>query len=160
MNMRLAPERDYLRLKAAWRLLLNVAGGGKHVIEEKITRGSESRLSEAGAPNCMDRFPFLDQIFDLELDTGNPVVTKALADLHGYDLVQREAGQPLGIHAHFSRIVREAAELQTRMADAMADEKLTDAEKAELIKELDELIAVAQAARAEWANKCQKVTGR
>lgn len=157
--MRQAPEIDYLKIKAAWRTLLRMAGGAKHVIEQGITRGSESRMSEAGAPNCMDRFPMLDQVYDLELECGEPVMTKALADLHGFDLVQRDAAKPIGIHAHFATIIGETRDVELTMAKAIADGSLDDAERAAIIRECCEAISALQAMLAELRAKPLRVVG-
>lgn len=142
--MRQAPEGDYLKLKASWRRLVQLAGGGKHVIEQKITRGSEARISEAAAPNLMDRFAAVDQVLDLELECGQPIVTQALADLAGYDLVPRQGAQPIGIHAHFARIIRETRDVELKMAEAMADGSISDRERDEIIKECMEAIEALQ----------------
>jgi len=159
-EMRQAPEGDYLKIKAAWRRLVHMAGGAKHVIEAGITRGSESRMSEAGAPNHMDRFAALDQVLDLEMECGSPVVTQALADLHGFDLVQRDAVRPIGIHAHFARIIRETRDVELKMAEAMADGQISETERSEIITETMEAINVLQAMLGELRTKGFKVVGK
>jgi hypothetical protein len=68
MDRQFAPQ-TYLDLKARFRDLVRAAGGPKRVAEK--TRGCQSRISEAMAPQVDDRFPAVDQVADLEADTVN-----------------------------------------------------------------------------------------
>lgn len=155
--MRKFSEAFYLTLKAKWRELVNISGGTDHAVALHV--GAQSRINEYGAPQHMDRFPRIDQIADLELDCGMPVFTKYLADLHGLDLVQRDAHAAVGIHAHFARIVREARDVEIKMAEAMADGTITDAERAEISKEAAEAITALQSMLAEFRTKGLKIVG-
>lgn len=154
--MRRLPEAIYLTLKGKWRKLVHDSGGTLHAAA--VTRGSESRISEYGAPNHMDRFPAIDQVADLEQDCGLPIITAALADLHGFDLVRRdEATKAIGIHAHFARIIRETRDVELQMAEAMADGSVTDQERAQIIHECQEAITALQALVAELRSRGLKV---
>jgi len=148
MKPRRFGEDFYLGLKARWHQLVREAGGTAYAAA--LTGTYESRISEWGANQHLDKFPPLDKIADIELDRGIPLITRYLADLHGYDLVQREAHQERGIHSHFNSIVTEVAELQTRMATAMSDGTITDQECAEIAKEAQEAANALQAMIAEF----------
>jgi hypothetical protein len=129
---RYLPASDYDRLKSSTRLLLRAAGGGK-IAAEQITRGSESRLCEAGAPHLPDRFLGIDQLADLEASVGDPALTRILADMLGYDLVKRPAPQarnswPLRL-AH---LMAETSDVSCGLAEALADGCITPAERAAL----------------------------
>lgn len=149
--MRKTAEDLCLALKAKWRDLVKVGGGTDHA--SALVGVGISRISDYGSPEHMDRYPRIDQITQLELDCGMPVFTRYLADLHGYDLVQREARSERGIHSHFTSIVTEVAELQTRMAAAMADGTITDQERADIAKEAQEAANALQAMIAEFRAK-------
>lgn len=149
--MRKLTEDLCLTLKAKWRDLVKISGGTDHA--GALVGVGISRISDYGSPLHMDRFPRIDQIAHLELDCGVPIFTRYLADLHGFDLVQRDAAQPVGIHAHFARIVREARDVEIKMAEAMADGSISDTEKAEIIKEASEAITALQAMLAEFRSK-------
>jgi hypothetical protein len=127
---RLAPERDYLALKAAWRDLVQMCGGP--VRAARLTRGCQSRISEAMAADHPGRFPALDQVLDLELDCGQPVVSALLADLSGCDTVRRPAGAALPMHSHFARIVTGCGGLEAVLALALADQTIDTAERTRL----------------------------
>ena len=157
MRPRRFGEDLYLMLKARWGQLVREAGGTEFAAE--LTNSYKSRISEYGARQHMDKFPSIDKIVDLELDSGLPIITRALADLHGMDLVQREAHASVGIHAHFARIVREARDVEIKMAEAMADGTITDQERAEISKEASEAITALQAMLAEFRTKGLKIVG-
>jgi hypothetical protein len=81
---RTLPGRDYDALKMATRQLVKLAGGPTEAA--RLTRGCQSRVSEAISFDHPDRFLALDQIADLEAETGQPIVTRALAGLSEFDL--------------------------------------------------------------------------
>lgn len=141
-TVRQLPERDYLGLKKRWRELVKLCGGPADAV--RLTRGSESRVSEAGAPDKMDRFPALDQIADLEADCGKPVVTEMLADLLGYNLVPREGLKGTVTVADAAvNLVKQIAAFQVMKAEAEADGKLTKDERAHIEASLQHLISKA-----------------
>lgn len=141
--MRLAPSRDYLALKAAFRDLVMLAGGPTRAAT--ITRGHVSHISEAGSASKDDRFAAIDQIYDLEVETGSPLVTRALAELHNLDMAPREAQPPRPVLSHLSAIVSECGDVQKALADGMADGSLTEAERKRIVGEAGEAIAALNA---------------
>ncbi len=78
---------NHLKLKAATRDAVGMAGGPQRAAH--ISRGTASRLCEYGSPACDDRFIPVDVAMALEADIGAPVISRAMADALGYDLVPR-----------------------------------------------------------------------
>lgn len=119
--VRFLPLRDYERLKSAWRDLVKACGGLDRVAE--ITRAkNKSHASEYGAPHCLERFPPLDVIADLEADCGTPIVTRILADMLGFDIAAREAkpaSQPL--RALMARMIKETGEATSQWMEHEQD---------------------------------------
>ncbi len=124
--------------QAKWRLLVKLAGGPHESV--RITRGSESRVSEAGAPDkmgplrrsrpgCRPRGP----------RSASPSSPPRLADLAGYDLVKRDRNPPTSPPS-----IRQDREGMRRravhMAAAMADGDLNPLERAEIIGEAKQAI--------------------
>ena len=156
--MRHAPAQDYLNIKAAVRDLVALCGGA--VRAAGLTRTTLSRLSEAMSPAHMERFPAIDQVYDLELECGQPVVTRLMADALGFDLVPREAvARPQSIHQHFAGIVVECGDVEARLAEALADGKVDEAERQTLIKEATQAIDRLVAFRTSLSPLPRKVAG-
>lgn len=147
MNARQLPRRDYLRLKASTRDLISAAGGPTRGAE--LTRSSQSRLSEAMAPHCEDRFLCIDQVADLEAEVGQPVMTRTLAALAGFHLVPiREVRCPQqGFLDLLSRLLDKGGDVATALAMSIADGVITPDEA----KLLRQSIATAQTVLAELA---------
>lgn len=126
MPARQLPALDYKAVKAAFRLLVQEAGGP--VAAAKITRVSDTMLSNYGNPNNEDCFAPIDVVADLEAEVGTPIVTCKLADLMGFDLVPRNGPDKLEIE-HIGRHLGDVSSAMTEtirsMADAMADGRLT-----------------------------------
>ncbi len=113
-------SETYLNLKAACRDVVALAGGISRCVG--LTRASQSKLSEALSPAVEDRFMAIDQIMDLEADCGQPVVSRFLAGLAGYDLTPFVAsGQPRTLYQEFSKLILDGADVQARFATAMAE---------------------------------------
>ena len=85
MKARQLPAESYALLKAATRHLVRAAGG----VEHAPTRVGKSNLSDYGSINKSETYIPIDVVADIEADLGDPRVTRALADLAGYDLVPR-----------------------------------------------------------------------
>ena len=134
--MRQLPQNDYLAVKAAWRDLVAAVGGPQRAAH--ITRGAPSRISEAMAPHCPERFPAADQIADLESECGQPVMTRALAGLAGYELTPLGDGTRIDLHHHLARIVGDCGDVATELAAALADGTVSEAERLTLIREIEE----------------------
>ncbi len=76
-----------LKLKAATRDAVSMAGGPQRAA--LVSRGSASRLCEYGSVGCEDRYIPVDVAMALEADIGAPVISRAMADALGFDLVPR-----------------------------------------------------------------------
>jgi hypothetical protein len=136
---RLLPARDYKRIKAVSRDLVNAAGGAQRICT--ITRASPARLSEALAPQCIDRFLAVDQIADLEADCGEPIVTRELADMAGFDLIARSSSHPKATELeNFSSATKEFADFASAFARAARDGHFDSDEKIRIRNEVRELI--------------------
>lgn len=140
MNARYLPASDYLQLKSATHLLLKQAGGGRLAAGE-ITRGSESRFSEAASASFPERFLALDQVADLEAHTGVPMVTRTLAGLAGHDLVNRAAAHKpeTALHHHLIAIVAETGDVTRCLGTLMSAGRLgSSADRVILMREITE----------------------
>lgn len=136
--MRQLPANDYLAIKAATRDLVAMAGGPKRC--EGITRGTASRFCEYGAP-AIEACIGADQIADLEAECGQPVVTRVLAGLSGYDLVPRHAAaQPATLHRMLAELISSGGNVDSFLADALADGKVTVPEAKKISDEARALI--------------------
>lgn len=141
--MRHLPESDYLALKARWRELVRLAGGPSQAAA--LTRGCQSRISEAAAPHLMDRFPALDQVADLEAETGDPVVTRHLAATAGFDLSPRGADPGSNPHHMLARVTIECADVQAALAAALADGRISEAERVAIAAEAEQAVTALHA---------------
>jgi hypothetical protein len=105
----------------------------------------KGHLSEAASLHHADRAPRVDHVAELEALAGEPLVTQHLAAMAGFTLLpiaslQGEAGSAL------AQVLQGAGDLGGRTALALADGKISDAERAELLDGLQTLArAVAQA---------------
>lgn len=84
-GVRLLPRNDYLRIKAAIRALIDAAGGGIAAVALGLRVG-KSNLSDYGSIHRLEVFMPADVIADLEESVGDPMVTRTLARLQGYEL--------------------------------------------------------------------------
>lgn len=139
---------DYAALRTAWRVLVKAAGGLE--VASSVTGAAVSRLHAGYDPNQADRFARVDHVADLEAVAATPLVTFHLARLAGCTLLPlpRAAGQDGAVLAD---VLRGAGELGGRVAAAMGDGALDDAERAALVEQLGALsraVAHAQAVLA------------
>lgn len=132
------PTSDYLRLKAATRDLVALAGGPRRA--EGLTRGTASRFSEYGAPHC-ERFYCVDQVADLEAEAGEPVVTRALAALMGCEVVPRQKLKAEPVADALAQMIAETSRVAAQMVKAMADKRLSQRECDGLKRDIDAAIA-------------------
>ena len=134
------PSSDHQRgtLKAAFRHSVLKAGGPDSFAQ--ITRVEKGQLSKYGSADGQwdhSHAP-LDIALDADLDCGEPVCARALADLQGYDLVKRQAAKsnsaatPL---ASISVLTREHADLIDAIITGASDGVLTPLEISNIRKE-------------------------
>lgn len=78
------PKRDYLKLKAAIRDLLDACGGARRAAEH--TRIKQPQLDRYADLTKADEFMPADVVADLEAVCGKPYVTEALAEIQAFAL--------------------------------------------------------------------------
>lgn len=122
----------YLSLKASFRDLVKLSGGVTRAVS--LTRGCQSKMSEAMAPTELERFAALDQIADLEAECGEPVVTRVLAQMAGFDLVPVVASAaPAALMHLLAGLVLKTSDVNAQLAAALADGTVDDHEIASLL---------------------------
>jgi hypothetical protein len=152
---------EYDRLSLASKDLVRLVGGidrALGITGYKQTTQIKRCTTVAGQDR---RFFPIQAIAELESDaveSGHvPPVTKALADLAGFDLVRREAckGDGCALSA-LGGLMKTFADASASMTDAYADGKLTPAEQSECIERLQAL--VDETARTLAILRGEKVT--
>jgi hypothetical protein len=140
-------ETAYLRLKAVSRRLTDAAGGP--VPAARITRIDAPRLSRCGS-NFEAMFLPLDVISDLEVDTGEPIVSRELARQAGFVLVPAPvAGARLGA-TDIGCLVKESGDVVSGLVASLeGDNRVTaqDARRFDLLRQSEELVDIAMAIR-------------
>jgi hypothetical protein len=137
---------DYTVLKAAVRQLQSALGGIDGAAA--ITGRSRSVLGDYQNP-ARDVWPPLDAVYDMETASGRgPVVTEALARLHGMILVTAPRGVGAGgdMVGRVTKLSKEACEAVGRVNEAFnAGGRITADEirALNLLPELDEAIVAA-----------------
>jgi hypothetical protein len=132
------PQRDADALKTASHALVDKAGGVAKAAA--LTATSHSRLSEAASPWHDNRWLSLIHIADLECVAGDPVITRALADMAGYDLVPKAGGRAEDMHQHLAHIVTEMSDVSAQLSVAMTDGKMTAKEARQLKQEAQQAV--------------------
>lgn len=136
------PNKAHIAAKAFFRDLIDACGGPKRC--QTLTAHPDSHLSAMGSPHVIDRWPRLDHIIDLEQDCGQPIVTRYLAGLLGFDLVPRE-GRPVADLPHvFATALKEMTDVQVAYVTAAANGHVEAAERAELVKQANQAISGLQ----------------
>lgn len=137
------PGRDYQSLKAATRRLVDKAGGPSAAAD--VTRTAHQHLSAYGSVNrdLAERFMPIDVAADLEAETGDPVVTRVLARLSGYLLVQAPRTDHLGSHLAkaVANALKETSEVFLAIAERSADGKICADDVKVIGREIDEALS-------------------
>ena len=136
------PNKAHTAAKAFFRDLIDACGGPKRC--QALTAHPDSHLSAMGSPHVIDRWPRLDHIIDLEHDCGQPIVTRYLADLLGFDLVPREGRATADLPHVFAAAMKDMTEVQVAYVTAVANHNVSAAERAELVKQATHAIAGLQ----------------
>jgi hypothetical protein len=152
LNLRQLPGRDYLRLKTATKELTEAAGGATRAASVARPGIEAGRLSRYGNPHEA-LFAPLDVIADLEAECGEPVVTRALAELAGYQLVPRTGKTPSGEHLAkvFGTVAGEMGEMLRQTGAAVADGRITAAEIAAIDRTAAQTETTLASLRADLA---------
>lgn len=158
LSARIFTAPDYAAIKNAVRRALRQAGGGLRELAG-LTRLSAAQLSRFGDLNS-DQWVPLDVALDLDSLAGEPVITRALAELLGYDLVPSTAVVAQGrLMEHLAGLARESGDVMASISMALADGKLTPNELAQIEANLADLDAQVQAARATVRAKIMMLRG-
>lgn len=129
MNRSALTPRERARLKDATRLLVERAGGPSEAAQH--TRVAASLLSRYGSTAAEHETTFApaDVVAELQLEAGEPIVTRVLADVQGFDLVPRvKAEGSADYHGHDTDLTRASCTLMMAFRDARADGKIDAAE--------------------------------
>ena len=139
---------DYAGLKTGFRVLVQQVGGLEAA--SAVTGYPVSRLAEAYSLTS-DRMPRVDHVADLEAIAPAPLVTFHLARLCGHILVPLRGRGGVAGEA-LATVIRDAGALGAEVVAAMADGRLSGAERAQLRERLALLgraVAAADVALAE-----------
>ncbi|EHK56837.1 phage regulatory CII family protein [Allomesorhizobium alhagi] len=148
------PSAWFYRLKAAQRDLIERTGGIERAAEKAFVSKTEmGRFNHNDSPNLMP----LAVVLMLEADCRCPLVTAAMAELHGRRLADpsdtAEAANACIMASH-AEVVVQAGELMAKGAMAFADGRLTpteaagiDRQAAALERSVSELRKAAASAR-------------
>jgi hypothetical protein len=142
------PQRDADALKAASHTLVDKAGGVAKAAQ--LTATSHSRLSEAASPWHDNRWLSLIHIADLECAAGEPVITRALAQLSGFVLVPAGRQIPQDFHQHLAHIIIETSDVESLLATALKDGVVSRAEAQRGVQETQQAIDRLQALQADF----------
>jgi hypothetical protein len=117
---------DLAALKTAARRLVHLAGGLEAAVS--VCRVNKTALAAAYDPHQPERFVPVDVVADLELVVGEPTITAVLARLSGHALVP--LAPPGGLEAQaLVAVFRGASDVGAAYAAAMADARLSRAER-------------------------------
>lgn len=139
------PRRDYDRLKLGTVDLVDVCGGARRA--EQHTRVSHQQLGSylSSDEKFTGTFMPIDIVADLEADAAarghRPLVTEILAELAGYRLIRMP--QVLAAETDEQGLLKVAKETTEAIATgwaARADGRVTEAERAEEITQIDEAV--------------------
>lgn len=145
--------RDLMALKTHFGTLVHRIGGFDAA--EAALRYRKGHLSAAASVEHPDRSPRADHIAELELMTGEPLITAALAGLAGYELQRRGTGAGTA-EASMLGLVAQAGETMRQVAEALADSAICEAERVALLAQLDRLGRSLALARAGLAVACPR----
>ncbi|MDE1904987.1 MAG: hypothetical protein KGH75_00870 [Rhodospirillales bacterium] len=132
-------------LKSAFRVLVRAVGGVDAAAA--CSRAGRSLISEYQTFES-ERFPPVDVVLDIEEIAGSPEVTAAMARALGFRLVPAEPRAEGELCAALARIGRDCGEIFAAAAHVLSGGGVSAAERAELVRDLDDLQRVAGEALA------------
>jgi hypothetical protein len=143
-DRRLSPRN--LTIKALFRDLVDMAGGVTRAAT--LTCVNASRVSNYCSPND-SAMPPADVILDLEHDVGEPIVTRALADLAGFSIVPKcSSARSADFMQHLGDVAKECGEAVAAIGKALPGG--IDAQEAhDCVVEIDEAIETLTCARED-----------
>lgn len=154
------PDATTRAIKAATRDLKDLAGGWERVA--RIVGRATSTVQRWGslAIDDLDHVIPIRAALALEADTGQPLVTQAMADLNGRSLGPGAAERQRTVLAAHSAVARSVSAYQAGFADAIEDGVLTPtelnglAERAGLISQAATRMQFITSAEAGAAAPC------
>lgn len=136
----------YLRIKSSFEVLLKKSGGAQDAAA--FTRVGMSALYQMASQNEISHFPPADVIADLEKKAGEPVLTRALAELAGYSLIPNK---PAVLHGSLAGVLakvgKEVSDVFSDYALALEDGRMTPNEARVVITSVEEAISAFEALR-------------
>lgn len=155
MNGRQLPSREYMSIKAAWRDLIDAAGGVTRAAA--ITRGNASLLSRYGATH-ENMYPPIDMVMDLEAEVGEPIVTRVLADIAGQALVTKAVARPAPDYVkHLGEVGEDAGDVISALSGAIAG-GVTEQEAAGILPKVREAATTMAALETALEEQIDNVT--
>ncbi|MBL4876390.1 MAG: hypothetical protein JKY10_07855 [Cohaesibacteraceae bacterium] len=131
---------DYREIKDAFRRLVSLCLKNNHrgaTAAAIVTRVSQERISQyySHDEKFKCNFPPADIVADLEAHIGEPIVTEALADLQDRRLIKRdECTTPQSPVNALLQVIATMGQVQTHIADTLADGEIDTEERKELKK--------------------------
>jgi hypothetical protein len=123
-------------LKTGWKLLVRDLGGVDAVAA--ATRATRSLASEYGNVHS-ERFVPVDVVLEAEVIGGSPHVTAALARAQGFELLPVVVRLDGTLAKELARIGRDIGDLFTRAANALGGGEISEADRAGMVRDLDDL---------------------
>lgn len=129
-------------LCSAWKRLV-IQVGGVDPLAAHLGR-QRSHVSEYGLPHA-GRSPSVATVLEAEAFAGEPFITRQLAAAQGYRLVPIEdsADPAAALEPLAAKVLAEMGQAFTTFGAAMADKRLTKAERARLEREFGDVEAAA-----------------
>lgn len=114
------PIEIYKRLGRRQRELITECGGIKCAAE--LTRVEQAHIGRFHNRNAAEQMP-VDVVADLEKDAGEPIVSRALVQLLGYEVVKLPEGRWEGdINQQLAAMFKEVGEVTQKIGQALADD--------------------------------------
>ncbi|MFN3549250.1 MAG: phage regulatory CII family protein [Mesorhizobium sp.] len=146
MKDRPTSDHDRARLKGATKRAIERAGGGTAFAAQ--TRVEPPVLSKYAAPH-EDHFVPVDVACDADMAAGSPVILSAMAATQGFRLVPIDDVAPAFSPTMVGQLIRETGDVSAAILEAMADGRVTPAERRAIEIEIDEaLVALFTLRRA------------
>lgn len=131
----------HAELAMAWRRM--VLAGGKGLALAAHLGVPASRVTEYSAPDS-GRSPSIATVLEAEAFMGRPFVTEALAAAQGFRLVPADAAEePEAVEPRAAQLMAAMGEAFGTYGAAIADRKLSKAERKRLEREFTEVSAAA-----------------
>jgi hypothetical protein len=137
------PLSDYLGLKGAWRDLVQRVGSKARAA--RISRVRDTQIDRYSSPDeeHLSTFAPIDIVADLEAEAG-PLVTRELAALCGYLLVELPAGveDVTDLGRITGQAMKEVGEVFSTMGQSLDDGVFTSVESTALVREINEAMVM------------------